>query len=427
MDIKNHTGQPSFPMMFRVRQRLDASTVGDIAGEIDAQVDALALQDRVSAGQSVAVACSSRGIANYATVVAATVAALKRLGLKPFLVPAMGSHGSATGDGQKRVLENYGLTEARVGAPVRSSLDVDQVGQTPEGIPVCIDRHANRADHIVLINRIKHHTEFEHEVESGLMKMMAIGLGKQAGATLYHKAIMIHGYPQVIVSVARRVLAAGKVLFGVGLVENGFSDTAAIRVADGATLESREIEALTMAKRLTPALPFDEADVLIIDEMGKDISGTGFDTKVVGRILMPLVAEEPATPRVKRIVVCDLTRHTAGNADGIGIADFCTRRLVDKIDLEALYVNALAGAEPEHAKIPLTLETDRAAVRAAIDSVGLIPLKRLKVIRILNTLQMEQVALSTAYLTDAQSNPNLEILGRPEPMVFDDNGNLRPL
>ena len=197
--------------------------------------------------------------------------------------------------------------------------------------------------------------------------------------------------------------------------------------ANADALEATEKEALELAKKLAPRLPFEEADVLIIDEMGKDISGAGFDTKVVGRILMPLLADEPATPRIKRIVVCDLTEKTAGNADGIGIADFCTRRLVDKIDFAALHANALAGAEPEHAKIPLTLDTDRCAIQAAIDSVGLIPAEELKVIRIRNTMQLERMQVSSAYLDAARQSEHLEILGPPEPLAMDEEGNLRPL
>ncbi len=417
----------AMPQMIRIRQRFEAPVVDDIAGEVERQIEALQLEREVTPGQSVAVACSSRGIANYAEVVSAVVAGLKRLGLDPFLVPAMGSHGSATAEGQNRVLEAYGLTADRVGAPIRSSLDVDPIGETPDGVPVCIDRHAHRADHIVLINRIKQHTEFDHEIESGLMKMLSIGLGKQEGATLYHKAIMAYGYPRVITTVARTVLQTGKILFGVGLVENGRAQTAHVAVATTDTLEATEKEALKLAKKLAPRLPFEEADVLIIDEMGKDISGAGFDTKVVGRILMPLLAEEPATPRIKRIVVCDLTDKTAGNADGIGIADFCTRRLVDKIDFPALHANALAGAEPEHARIPLTLDTDSCAIQAAIGSVGLIPAEELKVIRIRNTMQLERMQVSSAYLDAARRSEQLEILGPPEPLAMDREGNLRPL
>jgi hypothetical protein len=413
--------------MIRIRQRFEAPVVDDVAGEIEGQIEALRLEREVAPGQSVAVACSSRGIANYAEVASNVVAGLRRLGLDPFLVPAMGSHGAASAEGQQRVLEAYGLTADRVGAPIRSSLDVDRIGETPDGVPVCIDRHAHRADHIVLINRIKQHTEFDHEIESGLMKMLGIGLGKAEGAAIYHKAIMVYGYPRVITTVAHTVLQTAKILFGVGLVENGFAQTAQIAVAAADTLEATEKEALRLAKKLAPRLPFEEADVLIIDEMGKDISGAGFDTKVVGRILMPLLAEEPATPRIKRIVVCDLTEKTAGNADGIGIADFCTRRLVDKIDFAALHANALAGAEPEHAKIPLTLDTDRCAIRAAIDSVGLIPAEELKVIRIRNTMQLERMQVSSAYLDATKQSEHLEILGPPEPLAMDEEGNLRPL
>jgi hypothetical protein len=413
--------------MIRIRQRFEAPVVDDIAGEIERQIEALQLAPEVTPGQSVAVACSSRGIANYAEVVSAVVTGLKCLGLDPFLVPAMGSHGSATAEGQKRVLEAYGLTADRVGAPIRSSLDADPIGETPDGIPVCIDRYAHRADHIVLINRIRQHTEFDHEIESGLMKMLGIGLGKQEGAALYHKAILVYGYPRVITTVAHTVLQTGKILFGVGLVENGLAQTAQVVVATADALEATEKEALKLAKELAPRLPFEEADVLIIDEMGKDISGAGFDTKVVGRILMPLLAEEPATPRIKRIVVCDLTDKTAGNADGIGIADFCTRRLVDKIDFGALHANALAGAEPEHARIPLTLDSDRCAIQAAIDSVGLIPTEELKVIRIRNTMQLERMQVSSAYLDAARRSEQLEILGPPEPLAMDPEGNLRPL
>jgi hypothetical protein len=410
--------------MTRIRQRLEKMVVNDIAGEISSQMNLIDLKDKITPGDSVAVACSSRGIANYSKIVSAAVDNLKQLGLNPFLIPAMGSHGAATGAGQKQVLERYGLTKEKVGAPIRSDLDVDYIAETPEGIPVCIDRHANQADHIVLINRIKQHTEFDHDIESGLMKMMAIGLGKEAGARRYHQGIMVYGYPRVIVSAARQVLQTGKVLLGIGLVENGFGQTGYITVTDAARLEEREKAALKIAKHLAPRLPFEDVDVLIIDEMGKDISGTGFDTKVVGRILMPLVAEEPASPRVKRIVVCDLTAVTAGNADGIGLADFTTRQLVDKIDLSALYVNALAGAEPEHAKIPLTLPSAREAIQAAIDSVGLIPREKLKVMRIKNTMALEHVDISSAYLESLQENPNIEVVSKKRAMAFDANGNL---
>ena len=413
-----------FPHMLRIRQDFDNTGIENVERHVAHQFQKIDFSSRTQPGNSVAIACSSRGIARYAEIVKATVMALSGIGLKPFLFPAMGSHGASTAEGQKQVLESYGLTEAYVGTLIRSSLETVQVGETPDGVPVLIDKLASKADHIVVINRVKSHTEFVHEFESGLMKMMTIGLGKQKGATLYHQAFMVYGYPHVIGEVARTVMGTGRILCGVGIVENGYAQTADIAVVMPEEVEEQEKKLLKMAKSMAPALPFDEADVLIIDEMGKDISGSGFDTKVVGRILMPLVAKEPDKPKIKRILVCDLTKKTAGNADGIGIADFVIRRLVDKIDIKALYVNALTGGEPEHAKIPLTMENDRDAIRVAIESVGLIPAKELKIIRIKNTLQLSELDVSTAYIEKLSGRSNLEIVSRPETMKFNDAGNL---
>jgi len=377
-------------------------------------------------GASVAVGCSSRGIANYSSIVKATVECLSQAGLEPFLFPAMGSHGAATAEGQKRVLQAYGITESFVGAPIRSSLETVQIGETEDHLPVFVDKIASEADSLVLINRIKPHTDFEHEFESGLLKMMAIGLGKEKGATIYHKAIMTYGYPRVLLSVARQVLDTGKIICGVGIVENGFAETARIRVLGADEIIKKEKVLLEEARRLAPSLPFEDVDVLIIDEMGKDISGTGFDTKVVGRILMPLVCSEPETPSVKRIVVCDLTRKSQGNADGIGIADFVTKTLVDKIDFDALHVNALAAGEPERAKIPMTLKNPRKAIQSAIDSVGLIPVNELKVIRIENTQNLGVIEVSDAYREEIAARSDLEILSDAQAMRFDRDGNLPP-
>jgi hypothetical protein len=416
----------NFPKMLRVGQKFEAPAIDDIPGEIGLQVSRLGLEKRVRPGQTVAVACSSRGIANYNTSVEATVNSLQQRGLEPFIVPAMGSHGAATAEGQKRVLEHYGVSEERIGVPIRSSLEVAQVGETEDGIPVFLDKLASEADYVVPINRIKSHTDFEYEVESGLMKLMAIGLGKQKGAATYHRAILSYGYPQVILTVARRVLQSRKILFGVGIVENGYGQTARIGVLRPEELEQREKELLKEAKRLEARLPFEEADILIIDEMGKDISGTGFDTKVVGRIHLPLVTREPEVPRVKRIVVRDLSENSEGNAVGVGIADFVTRRLVDKIDLDALYMNAISGASPEQAKIPVTLKDDREALEVAIESIGLIPPEKVKIIRVKSTKHLGEVDVSRAYEQELSDRDDLEIISEARPMAFDQDGCLEP-
>ena len=415
-----------FPHMMRIRQTFDDTALDDIPGEITGQLANLKLESSVKKGQTVAVACSSRGLANYGIIVKAVVSFLKQLKLDPLLIPAMGSHGAATAAGQKRVLEHLGIDEEDVAAPIRSSLEIVQIGETENHIPVYLDKLASEADHIVLINRIKKHTEFEHEFESGLLKMMAIGLGKQEGAATYHEAMLTYGYPGVILAVARKVMQDANLLFGVGTVENGYGQTARIGVGLKENIEEMEKELLTSAKAYAPSLPFDEADIILIDEMGKEISGTGFDTKVVGRIGLPLVTPEPERPRIKRIVVSDLTEGSAGNAVGVGIADIITQRLLDKIDMDALNMNTITGVCPEMGKIPLTVKNDYEAIEIAIKCVGLIPREKLKIMRIKNTALLSEVEISEAYEDEISKRDDLEVLSPKREMEFDAAGNLRP-
>ncbi len=412
--------------MIRIRQRFEARVLEDISQEISSQVNSLKLGKRIKPGQTVAVACSSRGIANYGDIVEATVRSLQGLGLEPFIIPAMGSHGASTAEGQKRVLEHYGISEARMGVPIRSSLEVIHIGEIGEGVPILLDKVASEADYIVPVNRIKSHTDFEYEIESGLMKMIVIGLGKQKGATAYHQAFFDYGYPRIIVAVGRKILQSERILFGVGIVENGYCQTARIRVLGPENLEAGEKDLLREAKRLEPRLPFEDVDILIIDKMGKDISGSGMDTKVIGRIHMPLFTEEPKAPRVKRIIVRDLTENSEGNAVGIGMADFVPKRLVEKVDREATYINAITGGDPEHAKIPLTLKNDREAIEVAARSVGLTPPESLRMMRIQSTKHLAEVDVATAYKGELGKRKDLEIITEARPMTFDQEGNLEP-
>ena len=415
-----------FPHMMRIRQTFDDTALGDIPGEITKQLANLKLESSVKKGQTVAVACSSRGLANYGIIVKTVVSFLKDLKLDPFLIPAMGSHGAATAAGQKRVLAHLGIDEGDVAAPIRSSLEIVQIGETEGHIPVYLDKLASEADHIVLINRIKKHTEFEHEFESGLLKMMAIGLGKQEGAATYHEAMLTYGYPAVILAVARKVMQHANLLFGVGTVENGYGQTARIGVCPPENIEEMEKALFKSAKAYAPALPFDEADIILIDEMGKEISGTGFDTKVVGRIGLPLVSPEPERPKIKRIVVCDLTEGSQGNAVGVGIADIITQRLLDKIDMDALNMNTITGVCPEMGKIPLTVKNDVEALEIAIKRVGLIPREKLKIMRIKNTSLLSEVEISQAYEDEISKRNDLEVVSPKREMEFDAAGNLRP-
>ncbi|MEE4599997.1 MAG: lactate racemase domain-containing protein [Desulfobacteraceae bacterium] len=413
-----------YPHMIRVRQIFDNTKLDNISEEIFSQLADLKLKSAIKPGQSVAVACSSRGIDNYGVIVKAVITYLKQLKLEPFIIPAMGSHGAATAAGQKRVLAHLGIVEEEVGAPIRSSLEVMPIGKTEDDLTVYLDKLASAADHIVLINRIKKHTEFEHEFESGLLKMMAIGLGKQEGAAAYHEAMLSLGYPRVILTVARKIMQSTNVLFGVGVVENGYGQIAQIGIGRSDDILEMEKSLFKKARQFAPALPFDEADILIIDEMGKDISGTGFDTKVVGRIGLPLVAAEPTSPRIKRIMVCDLTEGSEGNAVGVGIVDIITQRLLDKIDMDALNINTITGVCPEMGKIPLTMKNDREAVEIAIKCVGLIPKDKLKIMRIKNTALLSEVVVSEAYQEELAKRSDLEVVMEKKAMEFDTAGNL---
>jgi hypothetical protein len=299
-----------------------------------------------------------------------------------------------------------------------------QIGETKDQVPVYLDKLASEADHIVLINRIKKHTEFEHEFESGLLKMMAIGLGKQEGAAAYHQAMLSYGYPKVILTVARKVMQNTNLLFGLGTVENGYGQTARIGICPKDKIEEMEKDLFKSAKAYAPSLPFDAADIIVIDEMGKDISGTGFDTKVVGRIGLPLLTAEPESPQIKRIVVCDLTDGSEGNAVGVGIADIITQRLLDKIDMDALNINTITGVCPEMGKIPLTMKNDKEAIETAIKCVGLIPKETLKIMRIKNTSLLGEVEVSEAFEEALSSRADLEVVKEKRTMEFDVFGNL---
>ena len=416
----------SLPQMYRIRQTFNSQKVDNIATAVQNGMWALPLASKVKPGQTVAVACSSRGINNYGTIVKEVVSSLKALELNPFIFPAMGSHGSATAEGQQQVLAHLGVTEASTGAPVRSSLEVVQIGETSHGVPVLLDQLASQADHVVLINRIKKHTEFEHEFESGLLKMMAIGIGKQAGAARYHQAMFTYGYANALSAIADVVMQQVPILFGVGIVENGYGQTAKIGICAGDQIKTEEIELLKLAKQLAPALPFKEADILFIDEMGKEISGAGFDTKVVGRIGMPLVSPDPEYPQIKRIVVGDLTDESEGNATGVGTADFITQRLFEKIDRQASDMNNITGLSPEMGKIPIALANDQEALNVAIRCLGLVTTEKLKIMRIKNTSKISEVEVSEAYESDFKGRSEIEIVQAKQSWKFDGEGNLPP-
>ena len=411
------------PRMYRVRQNLSRQRLADIPAAVRATLAAARLP--IKRGNTVAVGAGSRGIANLATVVRAAVAHLMDLGAVPFVFPAMGSHGGATGEGQLEVLAHYGITEASMGCPVRATMDTVQVGSAL-GMPVWCDRFAAEADWIGVINRIKPHTDFKGEIESGLCKMLAIGLGKHKGAKQYHRAIVNHRFEKVILAVAREMLAKTRVGFGLGIVENSYDETAAVEAFRAEDLEAGERRRLAEAKRWLARLPFSPIDVLVVEEIGKDISGAGMDTNVIGRTFHPREVF-PKEPEILRIVALDLTADSGGNATGIGNADFTTRRLADKIDWRKTAINVLTASAPNAAMLPLAFDTDREAIEQALGCIGLVEPEQARVIRIRNTLLLGELECSEAFLPEIEKSPHLEIVGEARPLAFDAAGRIIPL
>ncbi len=412
----------ALPGMVRIRQKFSRPRVADIPRAV---ADALTgAEIRIKRGDTVAVGAGSRGVANIDVIVRATVAWLKELGARPFIFPAMGSHGGGTPEGQLSVLEHYGITEGTMGCPVRATMDVVQVGETL-GMPVWLDKHASGADWIGVVNRVKPHTDFKGSIESGLFKMMTIGLGKHKGAIQYHRANIHHGYETVITSVGREMLAKARIGFGVGVVENGYDETARIEAFNGENLEAGERRLLKDARDWMARLPFSPIDVLIVEQIGKNISGSGMDSNVIGRPTNPH-EPFPADPKILWIVALDITDESYGNATGIGNADFTTRRLVDKIDMKATLINCITACAPSGAKVPATYDSDREAIETALSCIGLTPPEKARVIRIRNTLLLGEIDVSEALLPDVAKRPELARLSDPTPLGFDAAGRIVP-
>lgn len=417
---------PGYPQIFRLRQTFEAPRVADIAGEVRRQLASLHLEQSIRPGQSVAITAGSRGIAQIHVILKAAVDYLKSLGAQPFLVPAMGSHGGGTAEGQRRVIESYGVTESFCGCPIRSSMETVVVCQTAEGFPVHFDRNAYEADHTLVCGRIKPHTDFTGEIQSGLMKMMLIGLGKHAGAKVYHAAIQDYNFGQIVRSVGEQVLKSCRIVAGLAVIENGYDETAEIAAVAPHEFESREKELLKAAEKLMPRLPFDRIDILIIDEMGKNISGSGIDTNVVGRKFDEHKAVEGEFPKVKRIFVRGLTKESHGNAAGIGMAEFATRRMIDQIDVNVTRINCLTAGHVSGAMLPLDFATDRAVLDAALPTIGLTEPASARIIWIRNTLDIGEVECSAAYLEQARQREDLKILTPLRDLPLDADGNLPP-
>ena len=414
----------ALPRMLRVRQLFTAPTVEDIPSAVRSEVQRLDLSGKINPGESVAISVGSRGIANIALIIKSLVEEFKSLGLEPFLVPAMGSHGGGVAEAQQAIIEGYGVTEEYTGAPIKAPMETIQVGETEDGVPVFFDQYAFEADHVAVVGRIKPHTDFVGEIESGLHKMMLIGLGKHKGAALYHQAIVHYSFDRIIRSVGQTVIDQCGVLMGLGLVENQYDRTAMIKGVGADEFVEREKELLILAKKWMPRLPFDQVDLLIVDEIGKNISGAGMDTNVVGRKFHDNHAAEKELPKVTRILVRGLTEETHGNASGIGTAEYAHKRAIEEMDREITYINCMTGNHPSGAHIPLYFDSDRICIDRALETVGLVEPENAKVLRIHNTLELGELLVSEVYMPEIEKREDLEIVTSAEEMAFDANDDL---
>ncbi|GAB4134226.1 nickel pincer cofactor-dependent isomerase, group 22 [Thermopirellula anaerolimosa] len=416
--------QVDFPHIFRVRQRFVSRGIADLESAVRREFDRIGLRDRIRPGETAAVTAGSRGIAAYARILRAVVQYLRESGAEPFIVPAMGSHGGGTAEGQREVLARYGITDETMGCPIRASMETVVVGRAAEGFDVHFDRFAAQADHVVVVNRVKPHTQFTGPIESGLMKMLLIGLGKHRGAEIYHRAVEDFGFDRIVRSVGRMVLERCRILCGLGLVEDAFDETGHVEALPPDQFETREPALLELAKQWMPRLPFDDAHILLIDRLGKDISGAGIDTNVIGRKYHYHHAAENERPRIRYICVRGLTEATHGNAIGIGFAEFCRSEVIRAMDVQATRINALTAGHVAAGMLPFDYPTDREMLTHALANIGLTPPPQSRLMWIADTSHLSELECSAAYWEEAQARSDLEVLTAPRPLPFDAAGNL---
>ncbi len=426
-DTPGLLGRVPMPDMVLLRQRFPRPRVNDVSAEVPISLERAGILERIPPGARIAVAVGSRGIAELASVVRALVGSVRQRDAEPFIVPAMGSHGGATPEGQREMLQSLGVTEKYAGAPIISSLEVDVLGTLANGMPIHIDRTAKDADGIIVVNRIKPHTDYKAPIESGISKMIAIGLGKHAGAITVH-SWGVEGLTTHVPEVAKFVVSQANVLCGLAILENAYDEVAEIVALPPEGIGNEpEARLHARAQAMMPRLPWDTLDVLIIDELGKNISGAGMDPNIIGRMRCA-PEQKPTAAQITNITVHDLTDESHGNAIGLGMADFTTSRLIDKLDVQPFYINGLtAGVIAMNSlKIPMMLPTDRDAIAAAIRTCGRPDFTQVCLARIRNTLRLEYVLASVNSLDHLRSDSNVEVLGSPMPFGLEADDTLTP-
>ena len=405
----------NFPLIRCVHQIIKTPSIVDLEGELRGKLIEYGLKNAVKPNDTVAITAGSRGINHLNTILKTLVDYLKELKASPFIVPAMGSHGGGTAEGQLQILMDYGITEEEMGCPIKASMDVIEIGESEFGYPVYLDRHASLADKIIVVNKIKSHSKLLGDVESGLSKMCLIGLGKHRGAKLYHRLIDRYGWPRVIKSLLKLILKNAPIICGIAIIQNINNETAQLHVLHPDEFITKEPELLRNYKELTEHLPFKDIDLLIVDEMGKNIFGTGMDTKITGR-------KEGSSMQIQWLFVRDLTEESHGNAQGIGLADFTTKKLVDKIDYDKMYTNALTAFRTDSPKIPIFFQNDKEVMNTIFDLAGVEDPSTFRMIWIKNTLELRKIIVSEYFFDQIESQDNLNFIGDEEPIKFDENG-----
>lgn len=417
----------ALPRMVRVRQSFDPAHIEpeDLPAVVQAQLDRSEVKAKIKPGMSVAITCGSRGISNIAIIVKAIVDFVKAQGADPFIFPAMGSHGGATAEGQLDVLKSYQVTEETMGCPIRATMETVYLGNTAEGSPVFQDKYAHDADGVILCGRIKAHTTFRGPYESGLLKMAVIGMGKQHGAEAVHESGFIN-MARVLPQFARVVFDHTNIIAGVGILENAFDQTYKIAGLTPDEIWEQEPALLKEAKSKMGRIWIENADVLVVDKIGKDISGDGMDPNVTGTFGSPESACDgsPGPLKAQRTVVLDLTDASHGNANGIGVADVTTKRLVDKTNVDITYPNAVTSTLVVMVKMPMFAHTDEHAIQLAVRTCNMIDKVNPRIVRIKNTMELGHIWVSEALIPEVKAHPNMELDGEPEPWGFDENGNL---
>lgn len=413
-----------FPKVVKVKQKFFTHEIENIQAVLTQQFQRIEISEKIKPGMSIAIGVGSRGITHLTEIIRSTVEEVKKRGGKPFIIPAMGSHGGATAEGQKKILENYGITETQMKAPIVSSMDVVQIGQYYNKINLYFDKNAYQADGIIPVNRVKYHTDFRGVIESGLIKMLVIGFGKRKGAAAVH-SLGKEKLPNSIVEIGLDIMKKVPIVAGVACLEDAYNHLSDLQVLTKEEFLPQEKKLLKKSKSIMARINLPAMDVLIIDEIGKDISGTGFDPNIVGRF-RGSKKNDLFSPKIKQVIVLRLTEKTEGNACGIGYADITVKKLIEKIDFISTYTNTFTGGSGDlfGVKLPVIMNTDQEAIALAIKLSYCKEPQRAKIVRIKNTNQLGEIIVSEVIYEEIKDNQDFEIISAFQPMTFDQAGNL---